>query len=294
MLHNNDQYILAIRYLDLDKLKELLDPLSYDKILELKLTTYSNNILDYVIFELFSQKQTQITPSIDPISLSNINNNSESSLLTLKLIEYLCKICPRLITNQIFENILCFSNENKVLSILRNYYIDENSLDDCCIICYSSNNINLINNTCSCKNKIHMECLIELYRCNGSICKTCNNNNDGVVTKNNKIIFPFSNIYQQPLLINRYSIIPQENKILSLHYAIAYLQVNRVKDLLDKMNSDEFKLYIKQADYYALHKFQDGIIKIKDVPYTNLFRSKNISEFREIEILLKMKQLNCY
>lgn len=57
------------------------------------------------------------------------------------------------------------------------------------------------------------------------------------------------------------------------------------------MDGDEFISYIKQADYHALHNLRDNKLKIKDYPYTNLSRSKNILEFEQIEELFSIKHL---
>lgn len=71
-----------------------------------------------------------------------------------------------------------------------------------------------------------------------------------------------------------------------LHFAIAYLCCNRVETLLNKMSSDKLKEYIENADYSALHKKEDGIIKIIDCPYTNLSINRHPKEFEMIEKML--------
>ena len=289
-VYDIDRYIFAIKYLKLDRLKILLGELSNIEVYNLKLTEYSDNILNYVISHLFGYCCGKIKPNIDCVNIANINSNEISSLLVVKLVNYLCQNYPKMITNKMVESVQHHGDGNKLLTILRNNQIDdEKDSENCCIICFSSNKVKLINNTCVCKNKIHLDCLIKLFRTNGNICKTCNKSNGGVYTYNNYVLFPSANIYKQPLL-NNYVILSNSDKNDILHLAIAYLQIDRVRELLNNMTNIEFRDYIKNADYNALHILKNNnILGLLSYPYTNISRVDNPIKFREIEKLLEIK-----
>lgn len=280
-----DKYIYSIKYLKIDRLKLLLSSLNEEQVLNLQLRN-NTNILSFIINNLFSYCCGKIKPNIDCVTLMSIDANDESTLLALELINYLCTTYPKLINDSHISSVSQYKS-NKLLTILRNHQIDD-PYDECCIICFSSSKIKLIDNICVCKSKIHLDCLIKTFLHNGSTCKTCKKSNGGVKDKNGRVLFPFSNIYKQPLMSN-YLIIPEDDIKSSLHFAIAYLQVDRVKYLLDKMEAEDYDDYVETADYYALHGKLDGKIKILDSPYTNLHKDGHIDEFNKIEKLLEIK-----
>lgn len=135
-----------------------------------------------------------------------------------------------------------------------------------------------------CKNKIHLECLIETTRKNGNVCKTCNGDNGAVFDPNGRLLFPSKGIYKAPLM-NHYVIVDSNNKNLQLHYAIAYLQFNQVMKLLTQFSKDDYINYYKKADTYALHltNKNTGALTLKNMPYTNLSRNSNLELFQSIE-----------
>lgn len=71
-----------------------------------------------------------------------------------------------------------------------------------------------------------------------------------------------------------------------LYFDIAFLCCNRVEILLNKMSLDKLKEYIENADYRALHKKENGTIKLINCPYTNLSRNRHSKEFEMIEKML--------
>jgi hypothetical protein len=88
--------------------------------------------------------------------------------------------------------------------------------------------------------------------------------------------------------MSNYFVITDSDKNLKLHYAVAYLQVDRVKQLLSSFTKEEYENYYKTADYYAVHRRdpKTKALTIKDMPYTNLPRENNFLKFKELEARL--------
>jgi hypothetical protein len=154
-----------------------------------------------------------------------------------------------------------------------------------CFICYSDNSY-LISNVCSCKNHIHLYCLLDCFEEYGDICRTCKNQMNLKFNKKNIIMFPSENIYIHPILGGY--VLPKTD-FEQLHYATAYLCVDKVKDILNNMSIERFKQYMKKADYYALHKKENGFLKILDYPYTKFYRNEHNGDFLDIEEMFKNK-----
>lgn len=100
------------------------------------------------------------------------------------------------------------------------------------------------------------------------------------------MIFPKANVYPEPLLSAEYTILDLKPDIpdalqvhinRQLHYAIAYLCTKLVRYLLNTITVEQFKNYLSTADYYAVLQFKP--LKLKDIPYTNLSRTKYGSKF---------------
>jgi hypothetical protein len=293
----------AIHYLKIDRIKEILEKISREEIINIKII-YSDkmklNLLEFIIntFQCFSFQEmddnNNFIPSLNTVTwwslrgLIKPKNDSEtlSNELTVILINYLCTIYPELIKVNDIEGANRFKC-NIIAKIFENNYIDKiESKNDCCI-CYSSFDYNLITNVCNCKNFIHLKCLIKCIEEFGDICRTCRKSTGSHKDTKNRIMFPNANIYPSPLMDNY--IIANENSFKPLHFAIAYLCCNRVETLIDKMSLDKLKEYVENADYHALHKKEDGIIKLIDCPYTNLSRNNHSKEFEMIEKLLSSK-----
>lgn len=276
----------------MEQSKNVNSILHYLNITELKLLKKEEllkyDVLNALLRQLFWTSRSYVL-STDPLNYFHFNEDSsyyhrnpEEKTLFLKMLEYICSTVPELITEKMIKE-LSYYRANDIVNILANYYTDEKG--ECCFICFSSHASNLIDNTCACKNKIHLECLISTTKKLGNICQTCLTSNGAVIDPNNRIIFPFQNIYQIPLM-NRYEIINDLNT--QLHYAIAYLQYDRVKDILSKISKEQYQHYYQTADYYALHrKNEDGSLKLLNMPYSNLSRNNNKEAFDNIERLLK-------
>ena len=97
--------------------------------------------------------------------------------------------------------------------------------------------------------------------------------------------FPDIHIYPFPYLKGY---IKLETKNEQLHYAIAYLQVKNVQNILLNMSNDEFIDYIMNADYISLH--QKNSLLLRDILYTSYQRKHYKLYFHVIEDLLYKKK----
>lgn len=281
----------AVRYLYVDRVNEILKSMTQDDIISHR-DRYGDNLLQMILklrtIGLTKQRQQQFL-AIDLIKPTDFNEdymyrgkkNANIIKLYLEILEIICKRCPEFIT----ESMIKYYNSiraHSIVGVLSNYYEDNNN--DMCHVCFSSHAAGLIDNTCLCKNKIHIECLIKTVKCLGHICKTCYHDNGSEYTINSDIIFPFNDIYKNPQA-DRYCVI--DNKYLSLHYAIAYLQSARVTDILISFTKDDYDCYRKNADYVHVHDVDIyGTLILRDELYTGYVRRGNYRLFRNIEILL--------
>lgn len=185
----------------------------------------------------------------------------------------------------------------KLLAILNKYWTGNQNVAEWskCIICELCTNFDfnpLIENVCKCENKIHLVCLINSVKnekC-GEICNICNQNTGLVIDPHDRILFPFANIYREPLLTTKYVSIDKSDKSRSLRFACAYAQVDRVRVILNNMSRDEFMHYVDHdADYHGVHSLSKyGKICMKDNPSTNL-GSICVDEYNEINEMLASK-----
>lgn len=279
----------AIYFLNINRLKFLLNSMTRKQVIEYKI--YKNNILSYILSEFMSVGQGKTT-SLASVNWYLFKFNNECNKLTLELLQYICSTYPELITQNDIDGANYF-NCVPVFDILTLYFIDENvnenvNENNYCFICNSSHNSQLINNICSCKNKIHLQCLIKCTKEFGDICRTCNNNIISKQDLRGRTFYPNANIFPSPLL-NNYVIINDENINEQLHFSIAYLCIDKTQEILNKMTTNEFNKYVEKCDKYALHKIENNILKLIDMPYTNYSRQHYNLEFTIIEELLLNK-----
>jgi len=279
--YGKERLVYAIYYLEIDRVKELINESSKEELLnfhEIKTTNYQEflNILEYIFLKIDSYYKSTREPCFN-------------------LIKHICKIYPEFITNKLIKG-RCydFIKNMNVLQILRNNMIDNENDDEQCIICFSSNKNLLINNTCSCKNKIHLDCLTNSIKHNINndydICKTCETTNNCVIDEKYRFLFPNKNIYRQPLLSN-YVFIDENNKKEQLFFAIIYLQTKTVENILNNMTSDEFIEYRKWLrDITGIHRIKNDKLVLADNLYSNLSKDKHKYEYDIINALLASKQ----
>ena len=224
-----DQIKSAIMYLQVSALKKYI------------IKNYTNpifiNPFEYLLTTHYPlDKNIETTNEIIKILIDNYDNYYD---LIKKFYSY-CK------SNQ------SKSNEDKqyILDILFSYLpVDENNI---CSICLITEPKTQLFNPCSCKNPIHIDCLIKtLKHKQNNKCSVCLNIikvNEPIYRTNygkeldNIIFFPHQDIYYEPLMkpvLNRYS------GMSRLTMAIMFLQVERVGELL----KDE-EILNKLPDYY--------------------------------------------
>ena len=278
----------AIYYLYIDRVKEILNTMNYDEILNYKIN--NKNILEYIISSL-NYVGGRGLGSVSWYSIKNKHFKiyaDKPNDEVCCLIEYFSKNYPTMITLNQIEGSIYFDCK-KITNILQNYYIDEinDDLLKCCI-CFSNHDIQMIDNVCLCKNKIHLNCLLQCHLNYGDICRTCNSSTNSYVDSRQRILYPNNDIYKMPLM-SGYLILNNSSIYQKLHFAIAYLCVERVKQLLTIMTKEEFIEYKNNADYHALHILKNNNLYLIDMPYTNLSRVTHFEQFLIIEHMLYMK-----
>ncbi|AYV79870.1 MAG: hypothetical protein Gaeavirus1_7 [Gaeavirus sp.] len=291
-----DIIIKAVYFLEIDKLKIILASTPRETIINLK-SSNSNNIIDMIVGTSSSVTHSQ-KPNYNKLTLDMLkpipSTPEESAALTAAciLLEYLCPNYPELITTKTFE--LCNINRNQQMykTLITNYIEPEpesSATSDECHICFSTFPLELIDNICSCKNKIHLNCLLEIVN-HASIdkCMSCN-----TPLKSHKInehiMFPHSGIYKQFHTMN-YIFLTKPQIHEQLYYALSYLHTERVDELLNKITTEELLNYQRSASYGDLHHEKpNDTLKLSDYLSTGLSRSTHKHEYDRIEYLLRLK-----
>lgn len=281
----------AFDFLRINRIKSILSEMEREDVLNYKIKKYTTeyNLIEYIFSTMYSRNYlkeyaglcvsfndfaTSYKYSLKPFHVSSI-------ILIMKLIEYLSSTYPEMIFKKNIDqciSVCCFD----IAKILLQNYIDT-EIGENCYICSSSADCMLLKSPCLCESKIHLPCLIELIKTHGDVCPTCKTKN-AYICPNGRISFPSIDIYKAPLTTHYTIATGLTNK---LNLAIAYLCVDKVKDLLEKMTDDEFINYCIEGDYYAVLQKCDYGIKIRDMPYTNLSRVKNGRLFSVIEKMLQ-------
>jgi hypothetical protein len=293
--------ISAIDFLQLDRLKELLYNIPVEDILNKDLwgnenTKRKTNILSYILVSLMSSGFSKF-PCLNCISYSNMNTtnpyNTERDIQirdqVLKIIEYICSKYPKLIADHWVETAISYGS-NLILAILLKYYDDDDDSLERCNICYSNCQIQLIDYPCECKMKVHLTCLINIIEALGdNICRVCHKSYNAGIDHRHRIFFPFANIYASKLM-SSYEIIPFENKLESLYYAIEYLQIERTKEILETMTKEEWDEYKKRNNdpRMGLYYYVDGEFQLKEA--INLPKKYYEKEYKAINKMLLKKE----
>lgn len=165
--------------------------------------------------------------------------------------------------------------------------MEENDNDFCCFCLQETIKTGnpLINNTCYCKNKIHIKCLVKMVLRHSSQCKICNGSNGSVIDPcGHRVSFPSKGIYKMALT-DSYNIIEPNDKTSKLYYAILYLQTNIIRELLETFTPEEYKKYYENTDYDKIHSRHDftNALTLKPVILTNYSRQRFPQLFAEME-----------
>ena len=157
-----------------------------------------------------------------------------------------------------------------------------------CFICFSSDTNELINNTCLCKNTVHIKCLVELVQTNGDRCQACGTENGSRVGLcGRRVSFPAAGIYRLPL-INIYTVVEPSDRISRLEFAIMYLQTDVVESILKSFSLEDYRVFYEGADYATVYNkdLSSGALTLKSRMVSNYTRNKYPKQFDAIEQLL--------
>jgi hypothetical protein len=229
---------------------------------------------------------------ITKIEIKYRARNLEANQRALQIIEIICAKYPDLITCVDFEHVALYRNLH-VRNILVKHYVNQPDAEEC-YICTSTHRIHLIPSPCVCKNKIHLECLIQMVRTFGEICRTCRTSTHGVIDHRGTMIFPRANIYKV-LNFPHYVLIDPSNKAETLLYAVNYLQPRRVQEILGTMTDGEIQDCVDKiddADEIGWNRtFKNKSLKLKDIPVPMYARkyAGNWVIYEEIEHSLKQR-----
>lgn len=257
--HAND-LIASITWLQIEETRRILDQID---IATLKRMTYDKP---------WGEEMPNILETLcSKTALGNLEyfyiDNQEAWQIIIRL---LVSKCPELLTEKCIDNAR-ISHKSDLIDFLRivSDEVCDNSLEsklvvaaDCCYICTLSADPNyLLRRLCACNAILHYECLKKLilrqnlqteenelyknYDC--MICKT----GYKIGMHRGRIICPFDDIYPPPLMTNA-----ESRKILfpeNLLYAVWYLQVDRVKELLSQISTKEISICFEPYKQNILH-----------------------------------------
>jgi hypothetical protein len=304
----------AINYLCIERVEQLLNEMTIDELYSFRpysdnkyknTSLFNMNIIHYMLFVLGSTSGCEHI-HVDIISVRDFDENnlfrnshlSENKINARKqfitIFEIICKKVPQLIENKYFERVC---NSKQLTAILATYYENENENENC-FICQSSHNFQLLNMPCNCTSKIHLNCLVELYKTNGNICKTCHGELHGVTVcsdhalisrKSEIIIFPDLNIYVI-FASKRYIIINTLQQ--KIDFAIAYLQVEKVKQLFESITNEEFITYVKSIKHYG-YTYLLKPFRLSNNTGANILRNDKPYEYKMIDKIIKNKMNEC-
>lgn len=273
----------AIYNLDVEGVRNIIDTMPYDEIL-------NSDLMEYIVGDLYFTsgcRQTLNCLSFYDFSGVYVHKDVPCKKL-LSILELILIKCPSLLKPKHLETFQNFG-ATYLIDLFRKHYVDFTDPENCCYVCFSATKKYMIDNVCNCNILIHLDCLNKLVKTSGTKCKICKKNYGVQIDTRGRLYYPEAGIYPSPLM-SHYVFVKNEDYKTQLHYAIAYLQVNIVADILSNITTEQYREYVNTADYYALHKYDNGILKISDFPYTNFRRDKNNHKlFLKIELLLSQK-----
>lgn len=208
----------------------------------------------------------------------------------LTILNFLCSIYPEKITDKLLKTPTIL-RITQIIEILNNHKLEDELNENICCICLSSYEFQLIENTCLCRSKIHVNCLIELVKRNGDICRTCNSTKHSFIDQKQNVHFPTINLFKE-LLMASYVFFDKNDILKLLYYSLSYLMIDKVKEIIDKMDKEEFiKSMIKCGHGYLpfdykIYKEQNKFI------LKNSFGFVRDENFTMIEQLLNRKLEN--
>jgi hypothetical protein len=142
------------------------------------------------------------------------------------------------------ENIPYVTDNYEMVELLQQYDTI-NDPEKTCKYCLESLPYHTLVNPCDCTQPVHIHCFKKWFKPTIVKCEICGDNyskkNEPRMKYNmlenkieSEIFFPFDNYYPTPLMsYNELELMGDDN---SYYYALCYLQLNRMRDLLEKDN----------------------------------------------------------
>lgn len=255
----------------------------------------------------FGNKERDHPLSLICIASNNDFKDKKCMKKWLSLMEFVLTKQPKLLDDIVVQKMynFPFTMYDSIFELYSKYY---NELEECkgekgekeekcCSICLSSIFRNKMLKMCECEagKNVHIFCAQKLIRNEIFNCGVCKKKYDVCEPKfrdyeliDPQIYFPFQDCYPSTLFANRCSNIG-DNFYSKLERAIIFLQVNRVKYLLDNASEQEINGFLKNNLKELFHT-KDNILKIKyETMPSNLSRMHNRESFSQIEQLVSKK-----
>ena len=180
-----------------------------------------------------------------------------------------------------FASFRCVDNADEMLQMIQQY--ENESLDEVCKYCMSSVPKETLVRPCKCDNPVHISCFKKWYGYGKDKCEICDDpfsrinvqhmeSRCGRASLVEKIFFPFDDYYPVPLMTS-YDIHKVSGNDRYV-YALLYLQIPRMKDLLE--NNDTKPRFGDDLRYFI-----EGCLP------SNYLRSSNKKVYAEMLSLLK-------
>jgi hypothetical protein len=236
--------------------------------------TGKNNLLNRTLDVISDKKiDTIVNTKMDDGTIitkdisNTILNITPTNDKYLKIISIICGNFPQMITQLSYTKPNLYTTI-PIINILNKYNQNKTPSGQICCFCKLSSPNQMIKKPCKCcssedinLNSCHLTCLTEsIYnnRISNSVhwCQMCSSPYDSYSDHKGTIHFPNLGIYfisselfrlvnvESP---NTYVFTDITDKKIQLNLASRYLCVKKVKEILDSMSNDEFKLYAKTA-----------------------------------------------
>ena len=260
-LFNRNKLIASVIFLQLDDIYQLIDTADLDTIdtcidfvtkdLTYKYPYMFNSEKHLIIAKLLLDKLKNNVISIQNFLDKYAMNVYETNKMNFRLNKFIKN-------NDSFPYV---NNNYKMMELLQQYDTTTDN-DNTCKFCLSSVPIHMLVKPCKCNQPVHIYCFKRWFDIAEKKCEICNDNYSrkneiriksdmGMKKIDTEIFFPFDNFYPRPLMCYNESEDMGDNNAHC--FALLYLQLARMEDLLKKNNTN-----IKQKLGQVLHYFANG------------------------------------
>lgn len=298
-------FAAAIFYLQVDRVNELLTKISEEKLLLVKCEPITKTS-DLNILEKICICQQSTGHHIDVNTLHRVARaDMFSATKTIEtIVHLLLKKQPKLITPKCFDFAQVTGKDN-LIKIMMQY--EETDFENVCYICHSGAcSQTFLSHICECKMPIHFMCLEILLKTSDGTCKTCktrfrlNESRTCVSNADIRIFSPFDDFYPQMFSKKKYVSIQDKPLTEKLYWAVCYLQIRRVINLLSEFSKEYYKGYImniisgrnRSSPFQTIKLDKDGnieMLELMEVLPTNYSKIHNYTAHKRIETMLNDK-----